>query len=223
MKTHPFRRHLRGAFIPLVCASVLGAAAAHGSFSLSIADAIDASNAISIAPGENIPITLHLVITADGPANQQSSIGSTYSLVTIPVTAGASGTLTLGSRNLSGTSFTDVTITDVDVQGLVLTAANTSDLGGLLVSSEYGNPKGVGSQFLASFVLNSANLTPGATYILRAGTPNSVGVTGALTSVGIQSNDYTVNVVPEPGSALLALGGLGLLALRRRRAASPVE
>jgi autotransporter-associated beta strand protein len=169
---------------------------------------------------------------------------STSSLTTVAATAALGGTGTVGAVTISGilapgnsigtiTSIGDVTWNDNDAWVFELgTSASTLALANSGSSiQDMLNITGIGSDFLkgsgSSFTFDFANTGAVGFYKLVdwAGTSNfsssdfvatnlTSGLTGTFTVDGGTSALY-LNVVPEPRAALI--GGLGLLALLRRR------
>ncbi len=204
MTNNRIKSILCASVIPLVVAASLSitptVTAATG---LSISDSIGDPNAISIAPGDTFTITMRLSATAE------QLLGTTYSLV---IPGAGSGKFTLVARDVIGTAFSDLTASNV--ADTVLTNAATVDLGGLVAN--LNNPAQPGVLYLATYTIASnPTLAPGI-YTIQSGS-NSVALNSGFDSIPLATSTYQVNVVPEPGTAALVFGGLGMLSILRRR------
>jgi uncharacterized protein (TIGR03382 family) len=172
---------------------------------ISLLDSIGDPTKVSISPGDSFLVTLRL------NASVEQLIGTTYSLV---ATGAGAGKFRLVARDVVGTVFSD--LTTPNISNTTLTEVASVDLGGTV--QNFPTPAQPGNLFLADYtIVSDSTLAPGV-YVLQAGT-NSIALDNAFNSLPLSSSTYQVTVVPEPGTAVLAFGGLGVLSamMRRRR------
>jgi hypothetical protein len=189
----------------LAAASVFFTQEANAATGISLTDSFGDPTKTSISPGDSFIVTLRLSATAE------QLIGTTYSIVT---STGAAGKFKLVSRSVVGTLFSDLTAGNIS--NTTLTEVATVDLGGTV--QNLNAPAQPGTLFLADYtILADPTIAPGV-YFLQAGT-NSIAVDNGFNSLPLSSSSYQVTVIPEPGSAVLAFGGVGVLGgmVRRRR------
>lgn len=193
---------------PLALAGLLCAAsAAQGAVSLSITDGVGDPHAISLTSGETFNLTISVIA-------QNSISGISYYL---NAPGPGAGKFQITGRQNVGTVFSDWVTLPPQFTDVVLAETPSKDLG---AEVPLGNPNVVpGTYFLANFTVSTAGIAPGI-YTIVADRNLSMAMDNDFNVYDdVNSNTYTVTVVPEPGTAALTLGGLGLLGLRRRRVA----
>ena len=131
--------------------------------------------------------------------------------------ADPTGTLNTGALNVGSTG-----VLRLDIGG---TAAGDSDqlsvtgsvtLAGMLNASLFDGYIPGGADALTIILNDDVDLVSGTFTGLPEGAP--VGATGLyITYAGGDGNDVVLTAVPEPGSAVMLLGGLAILGARRRR------
>jgi len=162
----------------------------------------------SSAVWSNVTITLSEAPPVVPPVSTPAMVGGSLT-----------GSLATGEIDWYKFSFAGGALT-LDTEGSLLAPSNDTELflynatGGLVASDD-----DMGSGFLSLISLPNA---AAGDYYLAVGGFNSVGVGGfGVTSTSPNSGSYVVNgltvVIPEP-TTLAAIAGMGLVALRRRRA-----
>ncbi len=166
------------------------------------------TNQVNIMAGESFTLQITLDVSFQ-------TTGASFFLETTSATAQAgSGLFDIASRNTTSSPYQDQntpTLAGTDA----LLGPRTADLGGTTSTGGAVNP---GKYVLSSFtILSNGALAPGL-YTLRTASMSSVTLTGPnFDSVSVPTTSFTVQVVPEPGSASLLLGGVIALGVFRRQ------
>ncbi len=200
---------LGSSLVPLLiaAASISAAPTAQAETFLSISDTFGDPSTISIAPGESFTIVMRLSTTTE------QLIGTTYSLIAPGI---GDGKFTLVARDVVGSAFSD--LSSASVADTVLTNQATIDLGATVAN--ISNPVQPGNLYVATYTVASNPTTAPGVYTIQTGA-NSIAADNNFNSIPLPTSSYQVNVVPEPGTAALVFGGLGVLsAFRRRRSQS---
>ena len=223
-------RRLLAAIVSVGAAGLLSAGAANAAM-LSYSDSIPLQN--GIPTGFSFGLTLPAFDPADGTLTGVSiELDSTITpIVSVTGFAGVSPSLPFPYSNAMSTDNVELTAPTVD--GDVIQSASTGSYSGTItayyptVDYLYGvnpatvddNTVSVSSANFASYELPNNPLN--FTFASDGGTYSATGafVSGTENASAKATITYTYDAVPEPGSfGLLALGGIGLLIKRRKKA-----
>lgn len=225
------RRHaaVRFAALALVAAAavLLYANQARAAVSLVLSDNDATPQAATVARGGSINVSVLLTSTSE------KVTGLDYYL---QAAGAAAGKLRITARSLTGTSFSDVFRADtgdnaanagvLDSSVSLLNPRNGVDLGASIAN--VANALSAGTYTVATYTLSIDPATSPGTYTLSTLSPTGAGWTGAaptfadgtFSSQGSFALTVTTGVggvVPEPSSAVLLLGAMIPVFLRRRR------
>ncbi len=213
------RALLLAAIVASLCVGSGPWQSARAAVSLVLTDNDASPQSAMLVPGGTITLTLNLVSTAE------QTIGLDYFLEVSASTPGGSGFFTLTNRSLAGSTYNDPYFDNATVTmtpGSILNPRNDSDLGALV--SDFNNPNGAGTFFVANLTLSlSASLPPGTYRINTFSVPGTGYVTPSFTESDFNSQaSFDILVVPEPAAwqwlaGALGVGALGRWAQQRRR------
>ena len=217
--------------VGLLAAAALTASSAQAAVSLSITGS--GGSSISLKPGSTFGVAVKVTSTAE------SLTGVDYFL---SISGAAAGKIRLTARDLTGSSFSDANLSNtgdngsnpgvLDTNFSLLNPKNSLDLGATLSNISAALPPNTGanpaSYLLANYTFSvDPTIAPGTYTLSTSSLAGSGVVTQApnFTEMGFaQQGSFTVTVTPSVGgtpvpepTGMMALMGMGGLALRRRR------
>lgn len=199
----------------LATGALLGGTAlpARADLFFSLRDTLGNPGTAEIFAGQTFSFSLYLSATSE------STVGLSYFLET----PSDPSTLALTARDTVGAAYTSL-ITPNAVALLpanaLLDPRNNNDLGALV--GDLAAPIGFGEHLVATFTLRASDTAAAGAYTIQTSS-NAQAVDPFFNELPIRSGSFvvTVNVIPEPGTALLLLAAgsiMGAAALARRRA-----